>query len=290
MILPGEEERKYLQSAIGYSLTGKTTEHCFFVLYGSGRNGKTTFVETIRLLMADYAHRTDIQALMLHWKERGSAPTPHVAALAGNRFVIASEIPEGRKLNEPLIKDLTGGDSITARFLHANPFVYTPTHKLWLFGNYKPKISGTDLGMWRRVKIIEFPVTIPEDVQRPMDEVIGEFYEEMPGILAWAVEGCLAWARAGLKDTERIQATTAEYRSEQDILQHFIDETCERHPDYKVLCNDLFSSMKTWAETNNEHELQRKSKKWLTYQLQMRGINQDSGRRHYLGIKKSIPS
>lgn len=227
---------------------------------------------------------------MLHFKDRGSAPTPHVASLSGARFVLASEIPEGRKLNEPLIKDLSGGDSISARFLHANPFTFVPTHKLWMFGNYKPKIIGTDLGIWRRVKLINFAVIIPEKIRRPMDEVLGEFAEELSGILTWAVAGCMRWNKDRLSDSESVAMATKEYRTEQDILQRFLNEQSGRHPDYSVFKGDLFNAMRTWADANNERDLQRRSKTWLTHQLRRRGIEQDDGKRKYVGFQLKIPS
>ena len=157
----------FLQLAVGYTLTGLTDEHCLFVLYGTGANGKTTFTETIRLLLGDYAKRVNIESLMQSWGS-GQAATPNVADMAGARFVLSSEIPDNRKLNDALVKDLTGGDAITARFLFTNPFTFLPTHKLWIFGNYKPQISGTDEGIWRRIRVVPFTVTIPKEQRRRM--------------------------------------------------------------------------------------------------------------------------
>lgn len=287
MVTGGDRElQNFLQIAVGYSITGKTDEHCFFMLHGTGQNGKTTFTEAIRRLFGDYAHRTDIEAIMTHWKSSGGA-TPYIAGLAGARFVIGSEIPEGRKLNESLVKDLTGGDSISARFLHANPFTFEPTHKIWIFGNYKPKITGTDLGIWRRVRIIPFKTTIPEP--RPMDEVLSEFEIEAEGILTWAIEGALRWMKTGLPDPEAVTVATDDYRTEQDIFQQFLDECCLMHPNNNIEKDELFGAMRAWAKENNEDDLAKRSKSWVTRQLAARGISQDGGRRNYLGVGMTIP-
>jgi putative DNA primase/helicase len=156
----------FLQKAIGYSLTGQIDEHCLFFFYGMGQNGKTVFTEVIRKLMGDYARRVDVDALMQSWN-LGTVANPHVAAMAGSRFLLASEIAESRKINESLAKDLTGGDAVTARFLFSNPFTFEPSHKIWMYGNHQPKVSGTDWGFWRRIRVVPFPVTIPDDVKKP---------------------------------------------------------------------------------------------------------------------------
>jgi len=272
LITGGDRELAYfLQLAVGYTLTGQTDEHCLFFLYGAGMNGKSTFTETIRRLMGDYARRTDIEALMASWT-RGANATPHVADMVGARFVLASEIPENRKLNESLLKDLTGGDSITARHLFGNPFTFTPVHKLWIFGNHKPRVSGTDWGFWRRMRLIPFSVTIPDDVRRPMSDVLSDFEKEMPGILAWAVLGCIFWQNSGLESVPAVSDATSEYRTEQDIVQLFIDEKCELHPDYSIEKKNLYRVWREWCEDAGEEQARRKSKTWFTRQLTMRDL------------------
>ncbi len=141
-LVTGDDENLelFLQLAVGYSLTGRIDEHCLFFLYGTGKNGKSTFTETLRRLFGDYSQRTDIEALMQNYSGRGATASPYIAALSGARFTLASEMPEGRRLNESLVKDLTGGDSITARNLFSNPFTFTPTHKFVDF--WQPQTAG----------------------------------------------------------------------------------------------------------------------------------------------------
>lgn len=286
LVTGGDDELKlFLQVAVGYTFTGRTDEHSLFFLYGVGQNGKTTFTETIRRLMSDYAKRVDIEALMQSFGH-GQAATPYVASMAGARLVLSSEIPESRKLNEPLVKDLSGGDTITARYLFANPFTFEPTHKLWLYGNYKPRISGTDEGIWRRIRVIPFKVTIPNDTRRPMHEVISSFETEMPGILAWAVTGSLIWQTYGLHLVDAVKDATSEYRSEQDLVQQFLEERCVMRADYTVKKDPLYEAWRAWCDDAGEKDALRKSKKWLTTQMTRRGFEHGGGgKRSLVGLK-----
>lgn len=287
-LITGEDENLelFLQLAVGYTLTGRTDEHCLFFLFGTGKNGKSTFTETLRRLFGDYSQRTDIEALMQNYTGRGGAASPYIAALAGARFVLASEMPEGRRLNESLIKDLTGGDAITARNLFSNPFTFPPTHKFWIFGNHKPKVSGTDEGFWRRMRLIPFKVTIPDDVRRPMSEVMAEFEAELPGILAWAVTGSVLWQNNKLQMPDAVEQATKTYRSEQDLAQQFIDECCETHPDYRVSKDELYKAWKAWCENAGEEGARSRSKKWLTQQLTNRDFAQGgNGNSLMMGVK-----
>ena len=262
--------QQYLQAAIGYTLTGRTDEHCLFFLFGTGQNGKTTFTETLRQLFGDYARRVDIEALMQTWGQ-GQAASPYVAGIAGARFVLSSEIPENRKLNKSLVKDLTGSDAISARYLFANPFTFVPSHKLWVYGNYKPNVSGTDEGFWRRIRVIPFRVTIPNDKRRPMSEVLAAFQAEMPGILAWAVAGCQLWQTYGLQMPDAVQAATSDYRNEQDVVQQFLEEKCEMRPEFSVEKDSLYKAWSGWCEAAGEKEALRRTKKWFTRQMINRG-------------------
>jgi putative DNA primase/helicase len=286
LVTGGDKELQlFLQLGVGYSLTGLTDEHCLFFLYGTGQNGKTTFTETIRRLLGDYSHRTDIEALMQSWS-RGQGPSPYIAGMAGARFIVASEIAENRKMNESLIKDLTGGDSLTARFLFGNPFTFEPTHKLWVFGNYKPRISGMDLGLWRRMRVIPFSTTIPEETRRPLSEVMDMFSAEMSGILTWAVTGCLMWQKIGLEIVEAVKDATAEYHTEQDLVQQFLDEKCEMHSEYSILKSELYAAWRDWCEDAGEIGARKRSKRWLTRQMTDRGFEHaGAGRRELSGVK-----
>lgn len=272
IITGGDQDLEFfLQRSVGYSLTGRTDEHCLFFLYGTGKNGKSTFVETMRRLMGDYSQRTDIEAIMQTFGGRGGGASPYIAALKGARFVVGSEMPEGRRLNESLVKDLTGGDAIVARNLYSPPFTFYPTYKLWLYGNYKPKVVGTDEGFWRRIRIIPFKVTIPKEIQRPMSEVMAEFEKELSGILTWAVYGCLLWQTNGLQMPDAVKEATISYRGEQDLVQQFIEECCEMQMAFSVNKKDLFNAWRTWCENAGEEAAKSKSKRWLTQQFTSRG-------------------
>ena len=284
-LITGEDEdlQLFLQKAVGYSLTGLTDEHALFFLFGVGKNGKTTFTEYLRRLFNDYSQRTDIEALMQHW-DQGVAASPHVASLTGSRFVVASEMPEGRRLNESLIKDLTGGDSITARFLYSNPFTFLPTHKLWVFGNHEPRVSGTDEGFWRRMRVIPFKTVIQNP--RPMSEILAEFDDEKSGILTWATVGCLLWQNNGLEMAQVVEEATTAYRTEQDVVAQFLTDCVETSSDYSVEKNKIYKTWSSWCEDNNEDIARKRSKRWFVQQLSSRGYQAGGhGRENLLGLR-----
>jgi putative DNA primase/helicase len=175
----------FLQRAIGYSLTGDTGEQVLFFLYGTGANGKSTLLETLRALLGDYAQQTDFTTLL---ERRGDGPRNDIAALQGARFVAAIEAAEGRRLAEGLVKQLTGGDAVSVRKLYSEPFTFRPEFKLWLAANHKPVIRGTDQAIWRRIRLVPFTIAIPEGER---DHELGlKLRAELPGILRWAVAGC----------------------------------------------------------------------------------------------------
>ena len=179
---------EFLQRALGYSLTGITSEQCLFVLHGSGANGKSTLMETIRELLADYAMHTTTSSLL---QSKSSPIRNDLARLNGARCVSAVEIGMGRRLDEALVKQLTGGDQVTARYLYNEYFEYKPTFKLFIAANHKPDIRGVDHGIWRRIHLIPFNVTIAsDDIDRDLPS---KLRAELPGILAWAVRGCRQW-------------------------------------------------------------------------------------------------
>jgi len=288
MVTGGDKDLQlYLQKVIGYALTGSTDEHAIFFLFGPGNNGKSATVEAVLQLLGGYGQRTKIEALLASWQQ-GDAPNPYIAGLAGARFVVASEIPAGRKINESLVKDLSGGDRITARFLHQNPFEFVATHKLFLVGNYKPKVSGDDLGFWRRMHVVPFKTTIDRDLRRPMSDLLAEFEAEASGILTWAVEGCLFWqTEKTLRQPGAVATATQEYRTDEDILQRFIDDECETEG--QVLKSVLYSRFKTWAENEGEREAAKLSKKWLTGRLARRGYGSGGhGRASILGLQPRV--
>ena len=234
----------YLQRAIGYTLTGNTAEQCLFFCYGVGRNGKSVYLETIQKLTGEYGLNCRTETLMAR---RNDGIPNDVARLAGARFVAVNETAEGQKLNEPLIKDMTGGDSMTARFLRREYFDFHPIFKLWMRGNHKPQIRGTDEGIWRRIHLIPFQHYITDD-ECDVD-LAGKLRGELPGILAWAVEGCSIWQRDGLNPPAAVTDATKEYRSEMDVLGQFIDDRCVVAVDANQSAGALYKDYQKWAET-----------------------------------------
>ena len=235
----------YLARAVGYTLSGTAVEQCLLFLYGRGANGKTTFIETIAALMGDLAHKARAAALMAEAAER--IPN-EIAVLAGKRFVVASELADGGRLNEGLVKDLTGNDAISARFLYGEPFTFRPSFVLWLYGNHRPVIVGTDEGIWRRVHLVPFTVQIPPAERDPA--LPAKLRAELPGILAWAVRGWRAHQQHGLGTPEAVTAATADYRAESDVLGHFIAEKCVVGPTTSARANELYSAYAEWAEAS----------------------------------------
>jgi putative DNA primase/helicase len=246
-VLPGEELRAFVQRAAGYSATGDISEQCMFINHGTGANGKSTFQETLSAALGDYAMRTPTEMLLAR---RYEGVPNDVARLKGARFVSASETEEGRRLAESRIKDLTGQDTITARFMKAEWFDFAPTHKLWLSTNHKPEIRGTDAAIWRRIRLVPWTISIPPAEQDK--KLPDKLRRELPGILAWVVQGCLQWRRGGLKAPEEVRRATGAYRSEMDVLAAFLEECCLLRPDAMALANNLYTAYKEWCETNGE--------------------------------------
>jgi len=237
---------RYIQKSIGYSLTGSTAMQCMYVLHGNGSNGKSTFIKVIETLLHDYSIHCPASTLMA--KQEGV--TNDIARLRGARFVAAVETDEGKRLAESLIKELTGGDIITTRFLYGEFFEFTPCFKIWLACNHKPVIRGSDNAIWRRVKLIPFAVTIP---QSEWDVQLGEkLKKEMPGILNWAIEGCLAWQSEGITDPPEVTGATADYRREMDLLGAWIDERCICLASVDARAGVLYENYKEWCQEGGE--------------------------------------
>jgi putative DNA primase/helicase len=246
-VLPGEDLRAFVQRAVGYSATGDTSEQCMFINHGGGANGKSTFQEAIAAALGDYAMRAPTEMLLA---KRSDGVPNDVARLKGARFVSASETEEGRRLAESRIKDLTGQDTITARFMKAEWFDFAPTHKLWLSTNHKPEIRGTDAAIWRRIRLVPWTVSIPPAEQ---DKKLPEkLRSELPGILAWIVQGCLEWRRKGLQAPEEVRQATGDYRSEMDVLAAFLEECCILRSDAMASARNLYIAYKEWCEANGE--------------------------------------
>ncbi|MBF0474659.1 MAG: DNA primase [Deltaproteobacteria bacterium] len=276
-IMNGNKELiSFLQRAVGYALTGDTGEQCLFILYGSGCNGKSTFLQTINQMLGDYAKQTPTETLLV--KQRGAIPND-VARLKGSRFVTASEAEEGQQLAESLIKQMTGGDKISARFFHQEFFDFQPTHKIFLGTNHRPIIKGTDHAIWRRIRLIPFEVTIPEaEIDRSLPE---KLKEELPGILAWAVRGCISWQKDGLGVPEEVKTATSDYQDDMDTVAQFIDDCCTIDPEEKERKADIYKAYLDWSEkTGNRALVQPKFSQRLTAKG-MQSIRFGKNRDHY---------
>lgn len=241
----------FLQRAIGYSLTGATVDHALFFAYGGGQNGKSTFFETLAALLGEYWQKAPTEILMV--KDRTTGIPNDIARLVGLRMVVAAEVEEGSRMAEKQVKDLTGGDTLVARFLNKEFFEFKPTHKVWMYGNHKPVIRGTDTGIWRRVKLIPFMVTIPENERDP--DLKNKLFQELPGILAWAVQGCLDWQKNGLKPPTVVQLATEQYKTESDTFSAFLSECTIKKEDARTQAGKLYLAYQTWCKENGEKPL-----------------------------------
>ena len=259
----------FLQRAMGYSLTGRVSTHVLFVAYGTGRNGKSTFLDTFLDLLGPYAKKAPPELLML---KKGEAHPTERSVLWGARFVPAIETGQGRKLNETAVKEMTGGDPISTRRMREDFWEFTPTHKLWLASNHKPTIAGTDIGIWSRIRLIPFSVTIP--VEERDEQLPDKLKAEWPGILAWAVRGCLDWQEAGLREPPAVSSATAEYRNDMDVLGDFLDELCVEVTGARESAGNLYDAYHSWAKDTGERLL---SKKNFGQNLELRGFAKKRG-------------
>jgi putative DNA primase/helicase len=238
----------YIQRALGYCLTGSTSEQVMFVLYGHGANGKTTLLNTVRTLLGDYAMSCPAETLMV---KREGGISNDIARLRGARFVAASETEDGHRLAESLVKQLTGGDVVTARFLHQEFFDFTPEFKILLAANHKPIIQNNDHGIWRRIHLIPFEVTFPESARDR--SLPGRLLAELPGILNWMLDGLRTYLRDGLALPGAVRAATDQYRSEMDVIGQWVDEHCVRAPDASAPASALYTDYSIWAKLNGRH-------------------------------------
>jgi putative DNA primase/helicase len=243
----------FLKRAVGYSLTGLTREEVLFILYGGGRNGKGTFLRVLSTMLGDYAQTTEFSTLIAD-RDRSRAPRNDIAAMAGRRFVTAQESKEGARLDESLIKTLTGGDLVTARFLHQEFFTFAPSWKIWLATNHKPIIRGSDGGIWSRPKLIPFTVCFEGREDRALKDLLMEPLQ-LSGILNWAVEGCREYLADGLGYPEEVIQATAEYRAESDLIKRFLDDSCVRAESLQAKARSLYQSFTKWAEETGESKM-----------------------------------
>lgn len=241
----------YIQKAVGYSLSGLTDEQCAFFCYGTGNNGKSTFLDIIRCILGDYASNIQPETLMV--RNTNSSANSDIARLKGARFVTSVEPNEGLRLNEGLLKQLTGDDMVTARKLYAEEFEFKPEFKLWMATNHKPVIRGTDTGIWRRIHLIPFTVNIPaEKVDRKLKD---KLMQELDGIFLWCLEGLKRYNAEGLSKPSAVIKAVEQYRGEMDTISKFLDECTVSAPCRCVKAKDLYNVYSHWCEENGEYKL-----------------------------------
>lgn len=243
-----QELIEFVQRYAGYSLTGDVSEQVLAFCHGSGANGKSTLLTALRRVVGDYGIQLDPAVLTVQAHEQH--PTG-LTDLRGARFVSTIETESGKKLNESLVKQLTGGDPIRARRMHRDFFEFEPSHKLWFAGNHLPRIDGTDHGIWRRLALIPFNACF--DNGKADKNLLHKLGTEASGILGWAVRGCLAWQRDGLQIPETVKRATKEYRATQDHVGRFITDACITEDNVSVAAQALRAGYEAWCSEQGEH-------------------------------------
>ena len=266
--LPNESIRRQVQRDMGTALVGAVLEEALPIWYGTGGNGKTTTARVFAAVLGDYARKAAPNLLIQSRNERHST---EVADLAGSRWVVSAEIDDGKRLAEALVKDLTGGDVKKARFMRGDFFEFFQTFSITLLVNHKPIISGTDEGIWRRVRLVPWTETITDAERRPQDEVLFELLQEGPGILAWMVAGLQDWLADSRWEAPEVKMATMAYREEQDVLAPFLSDRCEIGPRYTVGVGELYDAYGRWGENVGE---QCAAKRRFGDLLRQRGCSQ----------------
>ena len=280
-LMCGDEELvDFLQKAFGYALTGEVIEQCLFFFYGKGKNGKSTILNVLKNLMAGYAKQAPAGTFT-----KGSSKNSanfELAYLHDARVVISTEIAEGERFDENLIKSLTGGDPFTARSPYKGFFEFEPTLTLFFATNNKPKIFGQDEGIWRRPLLVKFNYSVPAD--KVDKNLCKKLNSEQEGILAWLVRGAINWYKNGLQPPQAVIEATQEYREDEDRLGGFMKDVCDVGEDYHVTSSDLYKAYVKWAEENGEHPMAQRT---LTQRICYRGFEKDkiSGNRSLIGLR-----
>lgn len=273
----------FLLRVFGYALTGSVAEQCFFIFHGTGRNGKSTLIEVMKHVFGDYAVQASTSTFALNERDTGGdRPRSDLVALRAARFVPAVEINQGRRLDEALIKSLTGGEPVVARELYGRQFTFYPVLKLFMAVNHLPEVRGQDVSIWRRIMRVHFGVTIPEE--RQDRHLLEKLKAESAGILNLLLRGCQDWQRGGLQPPAAVARSTAEYRHESDALAGFLDECCVKKPGVTTGATALYQAYKQWCDRTGEHPWKQKT---FGSALRERGVETKrvtGGKVHYIGI------
>jgi P4 family phage/plasmid primase-like protien len=272
-IFNGDEKLiEYFQRIVGYTMTAQTREHKFFIFYGGGSNGKGTCIKIMQAVLGDYAQSSPTEA----WLRQGRpsrGPDPDLAYTVGARMIAVEEINEERRLDEARVKAFVAGDRMSTRDIYEKPFDFTPTAKLFISTNHRPRIKDDTDGMWRRTILVPFTQKYPEGVADT--HLLEKLLTELPGIAAWAVRGCLAWQRDGLAPPDAVRNATTTYRAESDALGLFIEERCVVANGCSALSSTLHTAYEQWAKDNGEKV---ESQRGLTQKLARRGIGNTHSR------------
>ena len=286
-ILPAPDLQEYVQRAAGYSITGDTSEETLFITYGKGSSGKSTFLEAVRSTLGDYAKTADFETF-LQRSFAGGGPRNDIARLSSARLVSSIEVEEGKRFAEGLVKNITGGDTIAARFLHKEFFEYIPQFKLWLAVNNRPQINEKDSGMWRRVQVIPFDVVIPEE-KRDKNLKIKFRDPDIAGsaILMWTIEGCLKWRETGLNPPDKVKDAVKAYQSAMSPLKAFLEMECEIDISGIVPFKELFTRYEWWYNNYSEKGDEKLKKKKFSKVIESLGFKRDRNmsERIFRGLK-----
>lgn len=285
-ILPDRAVRDFVQRSFGYAMTGLIGEQVMWFFHGLGANGKSVLVDLIARIMGPYSMSLPFTSLQQDDKKRGSEASPDLARLPGSRLVRASEPEKGARFSEATIKMATGGEELTVRHLNHGFFDFVPQFKLFVSGNHKPIIRGQDLGIWRRINLVPFTVTIPDE--RKDKKLPQKLWLERSGILNWLIEGFLHWQEDGLSPPEAVTAATALYREESDALGPFMATWTEPGETARVQAKRLYDAYCLWCVENAAEPV---SNTLFGRMLSERGIDKDrSGVVTYRGIQLAQPA
>lgn len=246
--------KKFLQVALGYSITGDTREDKLFLCWGTGANGKSTLLQTVRKILGDYAKTVAPDALL---RKRNDPHPTALADLHGVRFAIVIETDEDQILAEARVKALTGRDSVKARYLHKNYFEFEPQAKIWLSTNHLPIIRDTTFAMWRRLALIPFRAFFPPE--RQDKELREKLLSEREGIFAWLVQGCRIWQETGLSEPKAVLDATQTYKTEMDVINDWLEERCQADSRAITPFRDLYADYVAWCESNDQEPLSKQS-------------------------------
>lgn len=252
----------YVQRLLGYGITGRATEHIHPILWGEGRNGKGTILETLKHVLGDLAHKAEAELLLeQRYANRSGAPRSDIMALRGKRLVWVSETGEGRRLNTSRLKELVGGDTLSGREPYGKRQVeFRPTHLLLMLTNHRPHAPATDYALWQRIHLIPFTERFVDNPKERNErhrnpDLLDKLKAEAAGILAWLVEGCLEWQRKGINPPETVKTATREYQQDEDLLRHFFDDCCSIEPEAKVQAGKLYEAYRAWTKNMGHHPM-----------------------------------